>query len=81
MPAAMHCPGLLLSVEADALSPPAAGAQLAARLGWHSQTCARRGHFAMLERGWEEVADEAHRWIVRTLGAELLILLDESEEP
>ncbi len=81
MPPAVRCPGLVLSGDADAVSPPAEGARLAARLGWEAQTYARRGHFAMLEKGWEEVADGAHRWVVRTLGAGLLMLLEESEEP
>lgn len=81
LPPRVDSPGLVLSGDGDAVSPPEVGGRLAARLGWEAQVCRGRGHMGMIEPGWEEVADDAHRWIVQTLGAELLALLDEAEEP
>jgi len=61
--------------------PHAAMRAVATRFGWTRRAYAGRGHFPMLEPGWENVADDVHRWIVQTLGAELLAFLDEEEDP
>jgi hypothetical protein len=31
----------------------------------------------MLAPGWEHLADDVHRWLVRTLGEKLLAFLDD----
>jgi hypothetical protein len=41
---------------------------------------AGHGHCALIEPGWEALADGVHRWIVRTLGAHLLAFLDEDDD-
>jgi pimeloyl-ACP methyl ester carboxylesterase len=73
-------PGLVVSGGADPISPPAFGAALAARLAWEHRVIDARGHFLMLERGWEAMADEIHRWAVQRLGSDLLALLDDEED-
>jgi len=80
LPALPGLPGLVVASGADPVSPPATARALAARYGWEHQVLPARGHFPMLEAGWEGLADDVHRWIVRTLGAELLAFLDEEEE-
>jgi pimeloyl-ACP methyl ester carboxylesterase len=81
LPARLDVPGLVLGGARDAIVPDAALRALAARFGWACRTYAGLGHFAIVERGWEALADDAHRWIVRTLGAELLALLDDDSDP
>ena len=77
LPASLGCPGLVLSGALDPVSPPEICARLAARFGWSPRAYPGRGHLTMLEPGWEQVAGDIHRWIVQTLGAELLALPDE----
>ncbi len=81
LPTRVEVPGLLVGGEDDAALPESALRVLAARFGWTRRMYRARGHFPMLEPGWEGVADDVHRWIVRTLGAELLAFLDEDEDP
>jgi pimeloyl-ACP methyl ester carboxylesterase len=79
-PSAHELPGLVVTGGTDPVSPPATGAALAERHGWALQNHPGRGHFIMLGPGFEQIADDVHRWIVRTFGAEILALLEESEE-
>jgi hypothetical protein len=32
-----------------------------------------------VERGFEAIADDVHRWVVQTVGADLLALLDDDD--
>jgi pimeloyl-ACP methyl ester carboxylesterase len=73
-------PGLVLAGDRDAITPPAIAAELAGRFGWDARSYPGRGHLLQLETGWEEVGGDLHRWIVRTLGADLLALLEDDEE-
>ena len=81
LPARVEAPGLVLGGAADPIVTPSAVAAVAHRLGWSSRVHAGRGHFAIVERGFEAIADDVHRWIVQTLGADLLALLDEDDAP
>lgn len=80
LPASAARSGLVISAERDPISPPVGGAELAARYGWDHRVYAGRGHLALVEEGWEEIAADAHRWLVRTLGASLLVFLDDEDE-
>jgi non-heme chloroperoxidase len=81
LPDALAAPGFVLGGAHDAIAPAGVLDALAARYGWERRTYSGRGHFAILEPGWETLADDVHRWIVRTIGAELLAFLDEDDEP
>jgi len=81
LPTGLEVPGLILGGERDVVLPSSALGALAARFGWTSRVYRARGHFPMLEPGWESIADDVHRWIVQRLGAELLAFLDEEEDP
>ena len=80
LPAASTRPGLVVSGGADPLSPAAGGAALAARYGWEHRVYPGRGHLAIVEDGWDTLAADTHRWLIRTLGAALLAFLDDEEE-
>jgi pimeloyl-ACP methyl ester carboxylesterase len=70
-------PGLVIGGGDDAIVAERDAREVAERLGWDHRTLPGRGHFALLEPDWESLADEVHRWIVRTLGADLLLFLDD----
>ena len=70
-------PGLVIGGGDDAIVSERDAREIAERLGWEHRILAGRGHFALLEADWESLADEVHRWIVRTLGADLLLFLDD----
>jgi pimeloyl-ACP methyl ester carboxylesterase len=70
-------PGLIIGGGDDAIVPERDAREVAERLGWDHRTLPGRGHFALLEPERESLADEVHRWIVRTLGADLLLFLDD----
>ena len=72
--------GLVVSGEHDPISPAGAGAAFAAHHGWEHRVHPGHGHLALVEPGWEAVADGMHRWLIRALGAELLAFLDEEED-
>ncbi len=73
-------PGLVLAGDRDPITSEPAARELATRCGWTHRTIPGHGHFPMLEAGWETVADDVHRWIVRALGADLLAFLDEDSD-
>jgi predicted alpha/beta hydrolase family esterase len=72
-------PGLVLGGAGDPIVTPATVAAVANGLGWSSRVATEGGHFLILERGFEAIADDVHRWTVQTLGADLLALLDEDD--
>jgi pimeloyl-ACP methyl ester carboxylesterase len=80
LPARLDVPGLVLGGERDVIAPDPALRALAARFGWTRRAYPGRGHFAILEPGWEALADDVHRWVVQTVGAELLAFLDDDPD-
>lgn len=81
LPPRAALPGLVIGGADDPLVRPAAVQVLATRQGWEHHIHPGRGHFPMLEPGWEQVADDVHRWIVRAMGEEILAWLDDEDEP
>ena len=81
MPAESSVRGLVVCATDDALSLPTAGALMARNYRWSFEEWPAPGHTPMLARGWEALADRLHRWLVLTLGEELLAWLDEEEDP
>ena len=71
-------PGMIVVGATDAIAAGDA-AGLARRAGWEMRAYRDRGHLLQLETGWEEIGGDLHRWIVRTLGAPLLAMLDDEE--
>jgi pimeloyl-ACP methyl ester carboxylesterase len=70
-------PGLVVSSSRDSIAPVTSSEGLASALGWSFDVHETTGHFPMLSAGCEALADGVHRWLVRTIGAELLVWLDD----
>jgi pimeloyl-ACP methyl ester carboxylesterase len=70
-------PRLIVAGDADKLSPPAAVRELASACGAELEVVSG-GHRLHLDDGWEEHAAIVHRWLIRSLGEELLALYDEA---
>jgi pimeloyl-ACP methyl ester carboxylesterase len=69
------CPGLVVCARGDPITSAIEGELLARRLDWSFDLGGTSGHFPMLAPGWEHLADDVHRWLVRTLGEKLLAFL------
>ncbi len=67
-------PRLLMAGAEDRRSPPAAVAQLAARLSADFHTCAGADHALPFGATWERAVGEVHRWAIKRLGEPLLLL-------
>lgn len=80
LPKGVRCPGLVLGGTHDTITTPAVSTRIAARFGWRCSLYQGRGHFPMLEPGWEVLASDLHRWLVQTLGTSV-ILFDEGDGP
>jgi pimeloyl-ACP methyl ester carboxylesterase len=81
--ASLACPGrslLMVGSTGDTIVGATELEQLAARRGWSFQRHAADGHFPMVEPGWQQLADDVHRWLVRTLGERLLVFLDDEQD-
>lgn len=70
-------PMLLIGTTGDAITSAEHVEQLAARRGWSFHRHSAATHFPMVVSGWERLAHDVHRWLVRTLGEQLLTFLDE----
>lgn len=70
-------PRLVVAGEADPLSPPPRVQELAAAHGADVEIVPG-GHRLHLDDGWEERAAVVHRWLIRSLGEELLALYEEA---
>jgi len=73
-------PSLLIGSAGDPITDPGDVERVARERGWSFHRHDGRGHFPMVEPGWERLADDVHRWLVRTLGEELLVFLDDGED-
>ena len=69
--------GLVVSSSTDAIAPVKSGETLAAAFHWSFDVHETTGHFPTLSAGCEALADRVHRWLVRTIGADLLAWLDD----
>jgi pimeloyl-ACP methyl ester carboxylesterase len=81
MPAASVRTGLVVCAPQDPLSPVARGLSVARNYGWSFEEWSTPGHAPMLAEGWEALADRVHRWLVLSLGEELLAWLDDDADP
>jgi pimeloyl-ACP methyl ester carboxylesterase len=80
IPAATARPGLLVLATDDPILPPQAAERLARTLGWSLDLQGTAGHFPMRAPGWDLVADRVHRWLVRAIGEDLLLLAADDSE-
>ena len=79
-------PRLIIAGQDDLISPPDRLRELASEIGAQFRAIDRRGHWLIGGRALERAASEAHRFLVRSLGEELLLLFPEewktpSEKP
>ena len=72
-------PCLLVGSPGDRITDAAEAERVARERGWTFHRHAGRGHFPMVEPGWERLADDVHRWLVQTLGEALLLFLEDRE--
>ena len=80
LPESFAAAGLIVASTGDPMLSSAGAADLARRRGWSYEASDAPGHFPMLQPGWEGLADRIHRWIVRTLGEDLLLFLDRESD-
>jgi pimeloyl-ACP methyl ester carboxylesterase len=73
-------PALVIGGTHDPVVPAPAVAEAAQALQ-AEQVLLPGGHWLPLEEGWRETTTCVHRWIVRRLGAELLLLREEEPDP
>ncbi|MCC6766938.1 MAG: alpha/beta hydrolase [Deltaproteobacteria bacterium] len=78
-PGRLVLPGLVVAAEADPAARLADCRGLAAQRSWDLRIQAVSSHFPMLGRSATRLADSVHRWIVRTLGADLLAWVEDDE--
>jgi pimeloyl-ACP methyl ester carboxylesterase len=76
-PATGPAPRLVLAGDADSLAPPDSVRCLADAAGAEIEIVPG-GHALHLEDGWETAATTAHRWLIQSLGEELLALYEEA---
>lgn len=70
-------PRLVVAGDADSLAPPDSTRSLAAAAGAQIEIVPG-GHALHLEDGWETAATTVHRWLIQSLGEELLALYEEA---
>ncbi|MBI4526285.1 MAG: alpha/beta fold hydrolase [Deltaproteobacteria bacterium] len=65
-------PILIVAGTEDRVIPPGALRQLALRLGAEFKEFSNHGHWMMEEPDGEKIVAEVHRWVMQTLGEEIL---------
>jgi len=65
-PARVRCPVLVQAAAEDRFFPPAVERKVAARYGAELRVYEGHAHFVVMEPGWEEIADDAERWLARS---------------
>jgi pimeloyl-ACP methyl ester carboxylesterase len=73
-------PLLVLAGASDPFAPPSAVERLAAQVGASFRCVDGASHAMPWEAGWEQRVAEIHRWLIQTLGDELLLMRAEDEE-
>jgi pimeloyl-ACP methyl ester carboxylesterase len=76
-PPAGASPRLVVAGDADSLAPPDSTRSLAAAAAAQIEIVPG-GHALHLGDGWETAATTVHRWLIQTLGEELLALYEEA---
>lgn len=78
---ALRCaaPTLMLVGAGDRVSPAPEVQRLAAAIGAVARVVADGGHALPWAPGWEQRVSEVHRWLVQTLGEDLLVPADDGE--
>jgi pimeloyl-ACP methyl ester carboxylesterase len=71
--AGVSCPILVMSGEADRMSPPATVRGWAERLSAAYRTYPGQGHWLLAGEQGVLIAGDMHRWLIRTLGETLLV--------
>ena len=74
-PATQSAPRLVVCGDSDRFAPIEQVGKLATSLGAELRTIAGRGHWLIGGRALERTVNETHRFLVRSLGEELLLLL------
>jgi len=74
-------PSAVFAVEHDPVTPVAAAAALAERVGAELHRLPSTEHAALMATGWETHVAAMHRWIVQRLGVDLLALYEEAMSP
>lgn len=72
-------PTLVLAGERDRFTSPQHVERLARLAGATFRSIAGVGHGLPWEPGWEQRVSEIHRWLIQTLGADLLALSEDDE--
>lgn len=78
-PLGCEVPRLIVVGERDTITPPGAARALADQLGTDFRVFTGAGHDLVDGPGWQDRVSDIHRWLVRQLGAESLLLYEESE--
>jgi pimeloyl-ACP methyl ester carboxylesterase len=76
-----HTPGipaLVLVGDQDPVTPPAAAGTVAKRVNAELRVETGANHALPVDPGWEQRVSAIHRWIVQSIGQQLLALFDES---
>lgn len=72
-PDRIHCPILVVCGSEDRVMPIASMREMAARLGGEFKDYPDHGHWMMEEEGGEGIVREIHRWVIQSLGEEILL--------
>ncbi len=73
-------PALVVAGENDLFAPPAHLRELAAELGAAHTVIPNTRHALPWDEGWDRAVATVHRWLVKTLGEDLLVERDDDGE-
>ncbi len=73
-------PTLVVAAEQDRFAPPEQVQRLASQLGADFALVAGATHGLPWDQGWDKAVAIMHRWLIHTLGEELLIPREEEED-
>ena len=80
VPTCGRMPTLVLAGATDQLAPPSDVERLAVQVGARFRCVNGASHAMPWEPGWEQRVAEIHRWLIQTLGDELLLPRAEDDE-
>ena len=73
-------PGLVIASSDDAAAPLSGCERLARIRGWEVVQCEGSGHFPLLGKAAPRLVDRVHRWLVRAIGRELPVWIEDEED-